>query len=200
MLLSDISDQLRDNHSFTNTRTAVGSHLASTRERRNQIQDLDARLQNFGGSGLLRKSRWLTVNRQSLGVGRNLLAAIDRVTEHIEDATQRMLTYRHRYWLTSVYGFDAPRQSIGSPERKTSRPVVANVLFDLEHQPLALVVDFQTAVDLGKIVRRECNVDDRADNLDYFAFATLCHLRQAPIWCCPAVRSAGRISSIVAMS
>ena len=111
-----------------------------------------------------------------------------------------MLTYRHRNWLTSVYGFDAARQSIGSPERKTSRPVVANVLFDLEHQPLALVVDFQTAVDLGKIVRRECNVDDRADNLDYFAFATLCHLRQAPIWCCHAVRSAGRISSIVVMS
>ena len=199
VLLGDISDQLCDDYRLANTRTSVSAHLATTRERRDQIQDLNTRLQNFSGTGLLCERRWLTVDRQSLGVGWNLLATIDRLAKHVKYATQRVFSDRHCDRTTSVNGFDSARQTVGCAECKTSRPVVANVLLDFEHQSLALVVDFQTAVNQWKIVRRECDVDNRADNLDYFAFATLCHLRQAPIWYRPTLCSAGRISSIVVL-
>ena len=109
--------------------------------------------------------------------------------EHVEQAAQRRLAHRHRDWRPGVADLDAPLQAVRRAHGDRADDVVAEVLLHFEDQsPAALLdaphrrgfgavvgataradrcgqVELEGVVDVGKVVRRELDVDDGTDDL-----------------------------------
>ena len=102
VLAGDAGDQLLKDDRLAEAGTAEQTGLAAANERRQQVDDLDARLEEFGLRATARSnvggSRW--IGRIFLGVDR--AAAIDRLAEEVEDAAERFLADGDRDRLAGV--------------------------------------------------------------------------------------------------
>ena len=76
-------------------------------------------------------------------LGFDLFQVVESLAEHIEQATQRGLTYGHCYRRAGVDGLRASLQTIRPTECETADPVVPDVLLDFEHQALAVELRVQ---------------------------------------------------------
>ncbi len=85
MLIGDVPDQFLDDDGLTHTGAAEQPDLAALGERRQQVDHLDAGLQDLPGGALLRDGRRRTVNRVVL-VGLHRPQFVDRLAEHIQQA------------------------------------------------------------------------------------------------------------------
>jgi hypothetical protein len=99
--LGDVVDQFHHVHGLADAGTAEQADLAALGERAHQVDNLDARRQQFGGRRQLVELRRAGMNRTLLLAG-NLAGLVDRATQHVHDATQRTGSDRHR---------DQPRRS-----------------------------------------------------------------------------------------
>ncbi len=88
--LGDGVDQLLDDDRLAHARAAEDAGLAALGERRDQVDDLDAGLENFdaGPSGLRTSGagRWMGYVISVLAAGRPSIG----VAQHVEDAAQRL--------------------------------------------------------------------------------------------------------------
>ncbi len=74
MRLGDVVDQLLNEHGLADASAAEQADLAALAVRREQVDDLDARLEDFDCRVLIDEQRSRAVNRQLLlGVDRNRL-------------------------------------------------------------------------------------------------------------------------------
>ena len=104
--------------------------LPPLRERADEVDDLDARLEDLDVGGLLVERRRRAMDRQAdLGLDRALV--VDRVAEHVEDPAQGDLADRHRDRGAGVEHVDAAGQAVGRGHGHGADPVVAEVLLDL---------------------------------------------------------------------
>ena len=100
--------------------------------------------------------------RPDLGLDR--AALVDRLADHVEDPPERLAPDRHRDRLAGVDHLLAAGQPVGAVHRDRAHGRLAEVLGDLEHQLVAVVVGMQRVQDRRQAAV-ELDVDDRAHHL-----------------------------------
>ncbi len=101
---------------------------------------------------------------------------IDRVTEHVHDATQRTHTDRHGDRLAGVVGDQVALEAVSGTQRDRAHDAIAELLLDFQRD--RRVLDFQCVVDARHGLAREFDVDDCADDLNDLALTHVCFLKK----------------------
>ena len=101
VLRRNVADQLKNDDRLTDARAAIRANLSTTRERRDQVDDLQAGFQHLRAGFLLIEGRRLAVNRPHLLRG-NVAEAVERLAQHIEETAQGGASNRHGNWLTRI--------------------------------------------------------------------------------------------------
>src|SRR5579862_3469943 len=170
VLLRDVVDQLGDEHRLADAGAAEQADLAALDERGDEIDDLDARLEDRGRRRQLAERRRVAVDRPALACGRGL--AVDGVAEDVPDAAERLLADRDGDRAARVDDVDAAGEAVGRLHRDGADAVVAEMLLHLCDQLARLAVlqqlDAQGVVDLRQPVRKD-GVEHDALDLDDLA-------------------------------
>ena len=170
VLAGDAGDQLGEDDGLAQAGAAEQAGLAAADQRRQQVDDLDAGLEEFGLGRQLGERRRLAVDRPAFrGVDR--AAAVDRLAEQVEDAAERLLADGHR-----APACRCRRPSCRGPGRRSSpgrrsgrgcRPGAAAPRRSGGCcTPLYVGVDLEGVIDLRQVAFLELGVEGRADDLD----------------------------------
>jgi hypothetical protein len=163
----DAVDHLLDEHRLADAGTTEEADLSTLNVRGEQVDDLDAGLEQLGLALELVEGRGPTVDRPALG-DLDLLAGsrVQHLTDDVEHLALGDVADRHRDRVTAVAHLLAADETVGRLERDRTHEVVAEVLGDLEGERHRLAgkgdLGLQRVVDLGDRVVRELDVDDRA--------------------------------------
>ena len=175
VLCGDVADELLNDDGLANTRAAVSADLAALRERRDEVEHLDAGLEDLRRSVALLHQRGGTVDRPVL-VGLYVTEAVQRLAEGVEQPAEDGLADGHCDRESGVGCLSATAETVGRVHGERAHPVVPKVLLDFKDQLLAVGhVQFERVVDLRQALRRKLDVDDCADYLDYVAFSAFSH-------------------------
>src|SRR4029079_16989420 len=108
-------DQLGENDRLAETGTAEEAGFAAADERGEQVDDLNARFEDFGAGRKLGHGWGFAMNGPTfLRIDR--AAAVDRIAEQVEHAAQRGLTDRHRYGRARVVHIFAADEAVGAAQ------------------------------------------------------------------------------------
>ena len=131
VLGGDVVDELEHVHGLADAGAAEQADLAALGERADEVDHLDAGLEQLDrGRELVELGRGL-VDRAAL-VGLDRAALVDRAAEHVHDAPERALAHRHRDRRAGVCHLHAAAQAVGGAERDAAHDAVAELLLDLE--------------------------------------------------------------------
>ena len=173
--LRDVVDQLLNDDRLADAGAAEETDLAALHERRDQVDDLDARLEDLGLRLEVDEVRALAVNRPARRVLRDRRAVVHRLAEHVEDAAERRGADRHRDRAAGVDDFHAAHDGVGRRHRDRAHLVAADVLLHLDddvnrrRRRRRVAVDLERVVELGQMLGLELDVEHRADDLDDLA-------------------------------
>ncbi len=172
MLLGDVADQLLDDDRLAHAGAAEDADLAALLERADQVDDLEARLEDLDFRDLLVEGGRRPVDREDVApVDRPF--PIDGVAQDVEHATEGHLADRDRDRAARVQDGDAAGQAVGRGHGHGPHPVVPQVLLDLADQRLLVrALDLHRVVDRRKLAGGEFDVDDRSGDLDHAAGRT----------------------------
>ena len=134
VLLGEVVDQLLDDHRLADAGAAEQADLAALRVGREQVDDLDAGLEHLRRRRQLLDRRRAAVDRPALDVVLELVAAVDRLAEQVEDAPQGDVADRHGDRAAGVDDLHAARQAVGRVHGDRAHAVIAEVLLDLADQ------------------------------------------------------------------
>ena len=162
VLDGDVADELHQGDRLADARTAEQPDLAALVEGADEVDDLDAGLQDLHPGGLIDVSRGLAVDGPVL-LGSDIAAAVDRHAQHVHDAAEGLLADRDRDRRPGVVDPDPALQAVGRAHRDGAHHPVPDLLLDLERQA---VLDLERVVDLGHRVARELHVNDGPDDFD----------------------------------
>ena len=88
VLGGDVADQLLDDDRLADAGAAEDAGLAAALERGDEVDDLDAGLEDCASVSIWSKPGRLAMDGQGVGL-RDGALAVDRVAEHVEDAPER---------------------------------------------------------------------------------------------------------------
>ena len=164
----DAGDQLGENDRLAETGTAEQPGLATADERRQQVDDLDARFEQLGLGRQVAERRRIAVDRPMF-VGVDRTAAVDRVADDVEHAAERRLADGHRHRAAGVDALLAADQTVGAAQRDAAHAAAAEVLLHLAGEvdlhALVLGDDLHGVVDRRQLIFGELDVERRADDL-----------------------------------
>ena len=152
--LGDVVDELHDDDRLAHAGATEGTDLSSLDEGADEIDDLDARLENVGLGILFEECRGLPVD----GAGFLVSArpeVVDRIARYVEDPAEDLLPYGYGNGGARIDDFGPPHQSLGGRHGHGPYPVVSQVLLRFQDELLlflrirALVADLKSVVDLG---------------------------------------------------
>ena len=172
--LGDVVDQLHDQHRLAHASTAEQADLAALGVRCEQVHDLDAGDQDRGLRRLVGEA-WCRLVDGALGRGLDGAGLVDRLADHVHDATQAFIAHWYRDGLAGVGHVLAAHQTLGAVHGDGAYRVLAEVLGYLEHQALTVIAGFERVQDLGQ-VSVELHVDDGAHHLADFADLVRSHV------------------------
>ena len=130
VLLGDVPDQLLDDDRLADAGAAEDADLAALLERADQVDDLEAGLEDLDLGRLLVERGRAAVDRQGVrAVDRTL--AVDRVAQDVEDATEGHLADRDGDRRAGVAHRHAAGEAVRRGHGDRPHPVVAEVLLDL---------------------------------------------------------------------
>ena len=176
VLLGDVVDQLHDQYSLANARTAEQADLAALGVGRDQVDDLDARLQDLRGALLLVVGGCGAMDGP-LGRAIRGRKAVDGVAQQVEHAAQALLAHRHRDRRAGVHGLQAAAQAVGGVHGDAAHHIVAHVLRDLGGDHPALVFDFNRIEQVRQVAAVKADVQNRTDDLRHSACILVCHVK-----------------------
>ena len=170
-LLRDPADHLLDQHGLADARAAEQADLAAGHVRGEQVDDLDAGLQQLGLALELVERRRRPVDRP--GLAGHEVRVVQAAAERVEHVPLDLVADRHLDRVAGVADGGAPDEPVGRLHRDRPDRVVADVLRDLEGELLVqrvaladLDVDVQGVVQLRNLVPAELDVHDRAGDPD----------------------------------
>ena len=135
----DVVDQLLDEHGLAHACAAEEADLAALDVRREQVDHLDARLEDLGRRGERLEGRRIAVDLPARRrVDRGVVALVDRLTEHVEDAPERGLADGDADRRARVVGDGAARQAVGGIHGDGADAIVAEMLLHLGHERAAV--------------------------------------------------------------
>ena len=164
----DAGDQLGENDRLAETGTAEQAGLAAADERREQVDHLDAGLEQLGLGREVAELGRVAVDRPVF-VGVDRAAAVDRLADDVEHAAERRLADGHRDRPAGVDAVLAADQAVGAAQRDAPHAAAAQVLLHLAGEvdlhALVLGDDLHGVVDRRQLVLVELDVERRADDL-----------------------------------
>ncbi len=167
--LGDVVDQFLHRHGLADAGAAEQADLAALGVGAHQVDDLDARDQDFSSVGLLGERRGVAVDgAEDVRLDRALF--VDRLADDVHDAAQGAGTDRNADRLAGVAHGLTANEAFGGVHGDGADGVLTQVLGDFEHQALAgsLVDGFQGVQDRRQFAG-ELDVDDGADDLNELA-------------------------------
>ena len=168
MLDGDVADQLHQRHCLAHAGAAEQADLAALGNRHDEVDDLDACLQQFGGLGLVLVAGSRAVDGHVLR-GPDGARFVDGVAQHVHDAAERLRAHRHHDRLAGIGNGQAPLQALRGAHGDGAHDAVAELLLHLQRQ--VGLGDFQRVIHLGNGVPRELHVHHCADDLHDFSTA-----------------------------
>src|SRR5665648_799616 len=188
VLRGDVADELLHDHGLAHAGAAEEADLAAPHVRCDEVDDLDAGLEDLVCRVERLEIRSRPVDRPALDIDK-LFAVVDGVADHVDEAAERLLAHRHRHGDAGVDDFDAAREAVGGVHGDGPDLVVAEVLLhfadDLPQLAVTAVdADREGVVD-GRDLVREADVDDRPDDLDDCA-CVHCLNSALRVWCAAA--------------
>ena len=171
VLQRDVVDQLLDQHRLADPGAAEEADLAAAHVRRDQVDHLDAGLEDLDRRRELAEGRRVGVDRPALALAG--LLAVDRVADHVPDPPQRLVADGNRDRLARIDDVGAAGQAVRRVHRDGADAVVAEVLLHLRDQlpaPAFLQghLDRERVVDLGQPLMED-GVEHDALDLDDLA-------------------------------
>ena len=161
--LSHVADQLHDHDGLAHAGAAEQGDLAAARERREQVDGLQSRLEHLGIGLHAGERHRLASNRPALVFG-NGAEPVGRLTDAVEDASPDVRTHRHADRILRVVHLGSSAQAVGRPQGERPDHAVAEQLHGFERKSLAAVASPEQRTDLGQRAL-EPHVDDRAQDL-----------------------------------
>ncbi len=174
MLLGDRPDQLLDQDRLADARAAEETDLPALHVRGEQVDDLDAGLEDLDRRLQVLEGGRVPVDRPALLVLELLVAIVDRLPEHVEEPSEGRLSDRDADRRAEILDVDATRKAVGRVHRDCANAVVSEVLLHLGDQIdlgaalLAGYLDSERVVDLREIAGED-GVEDDASNFDDLA-------------------------------
>ena len=129
-----------------------------------QVDDLDAGLENLRGGLLLVKGRSRTVDGPALDVLRRGLL-VDGLAQQVEHAAQALVTNGHLDRFAGVHGIRTADKAVGGRHGNAAHDVIANVLGNLNDQLFAVVFQFNGVQKGGQFTVPESDVQYRSHDL-----------------------------------
>ena len=151
MRLGDVVDQLLNQHGLADAGAAEQADLAALGVWRKQVHDLDAGDQDLRLGGLVDIGRSGGMNRPPLGRldGARL---VDRLAHNVHDAAQGIFADGDRNRLAGIDHLLAAHQTFRRVHGDGAHGVFAEMLGDLEHKAVAVIVGFECVQDLGQLI------------------------------------------------
>ena len=176
MFLCNIVDKLFDEHGLAHARATKQADLSALEVRLEQVDDLDAGVEDFLGGGQVLELRWLAVDRERVGVVERA-ETVDGVPGHIHNAAPDLTTHGHRDGTTRRDDLQSPFEAVRGVHRDAPDGIFADVLLHLDYEGAAARSgQFEGIVDVRKygsslaVVDVEMNIYNRADDLGYLTF------------------------------
>ena len=164
----DTGDQFGEDDRLAEAGTAEQAGLPAADERGQEVDDLDAGLEELSLRGEIGDRRWIAVDRPALRRVHRA-AVVDRLAGEIEDAAERLLADRHGEWGAGVDAGAATDHAVGAAEGDTTHLAAAEMLLhfpdDVHRHPLRVMVDLHGVVDRRDRVLGELCVERRPNDL-----------------------------------
>ena len=164
----EVVDQLLDEHRLADPGSAEQADLAALDVGRDQVDDLEAGLEDLDLRGEVAEGGRIAVDRPALGIGCDVGLAVDRLPDHVPEAPERRPADGNRDRAARVEDVHAAREPVGRVHRDRADAVVAEMLLHLGYERAGLELDLERGQDLGKAVRED-GVDHDALDLDDLA-------------------------------
>jgi peptide chain release factor 1 len=159
----DVVDQFLNEHRLADARAAEETDLAAFGVGAEKVDNLDAGRQHFRFRRLLDERRGFLMDA-AFRLRRDGAGFIHRLADDVHNPAERFFAHRHRDRFASVSNGLPAHEPFGRVHGDGAHHVFAQVLRNLQHQPVPVIVRFQR-VQNARQVFVELNVDDSADNL-----------------------------------
>ena len=165
VLHGHVVDQFLNQHGLTHTGAAEQADLAALGIRFQQVDDLDAGLQDLHGGALILKGGRVPVNALAGRFCRERLSAVDGLAQHVEHPAQRLLPYRDLDGLAGGGYLHAPGQTLAARQHDAADDPFAHVLGYLHHAGLPVQLHGQRFLDLRQMSGFKLHIYHRAGYL-----------------------------------
>ena len=165
MLHRNVVDQLLDQYGFSHAGAAEQADLAAARIRLQQIDHLDARLQQLHGGALLVECRRLAVNALQGRTLRQRALAVDGLSQYVEHPAQRRLSHRHPDGVAGNLHRVAARQPLAWRKHNAAHQIAPQMLRDLHHAENAVLFHVQFLPQLRQRAVFDLYIHNRAGDL-----------------------------------
>ena len=175
VLRRDVVDELHDEDGLADAGAAEEARLAAARVRSDEVDDLDARLEDARRRLLLVELRRGAVDRPELLVADRRGVVVDRLAKHVEHASEALGADRHHDRMARVLRLHAAREAVRRAHGDAACDAVAEMLHDLDDEVDLDVLadrslDGDGVEDGRQLARREFNIYDRSDDLYNLTF------------------------------
>ena len=168
-------DQLHDEHGLADPGAAEHCRLAALRQRRQQVDHLDAGREDFRRTALRGKRRRAAMNRAARHIGSKWLALVANRTGKVEQAAEHRLADRHLERPAGGVGDDATPQSCRRLQRDGANRRLVQMRLHLGDDRGALVGrDDQSIIDRRQCRAIEGNVQHRPAHRGHPAISCSC--------------------------
>src|SRR5471032_1027414 len=165
---SDVVDQFHHVHGLAHAGAAEQADFTAFGKRAHQVDHLDAGFQQ-----VLRWRQFVVRRRRAVDGGDLVVgdraAFVDRIAQHVHDATQRRFADRHHDRFAGVLDHHAAAQAVGRAQRDGADDAVTQLLLYFQGQLGAS--HFQGIEYLGHRIAWKLNVHHSADTLNDFAIS-----------------------------
>ena len=134
MLGRNVVDELHDQNRLADARAAEEADLSAAGVRCDQVNDLDARLENLRRCLLVVELRRGAVDRPALLVADRGGVVVNRLAEDVEDASEGRLADGNHDRGARIVRLHAAHQTVGGAHGDASRDAVAEMLHDLDRE------------------------------------------------------------------
>ena len=175
MLSRNVRDQLLNQNGFSNSGTAEQSNLSAFCIRGKQIDNLDSGLKHLNNRALILKARRITVN-DPFRLIIKALASVNRLTEHIEKTTKRLLTDRNRNARSGRLNFHILAEALAGCQHNTAGNISTDQLCDFHHASSAIIIHNQGILNVWKFAILKLHIHNRSHDLNDLSLVHICLL------------------------
>ena len=162
----NVVNQFLNQDGLAHACTAKQTDFAAFSVGADQVDDLDARFQNFGCGLLILVSGSGAVDRPALRrIGGRLV--VNGLPQQVKDPAQTLLTNGNRDGRAGIDSFRTPLQSVRRGHGNAAHHIIADMLGDLGGNGLTAAGDLNGAEQRRKLIVGESNIKNRTHNLDH---------------------------------